>query len=155
MKFKNPLLAVTDIERSKEFYKNVLGLRVTADFGANITLTGGVCLQTVDTWREFISASENDIVFGAKASEMYFEEEDFDAFIEHLDSINDIEYVHRAYEHSWGQRVVRFYDPDMHIIEVGESLSAVCRRFRDEDMTDDDIAVRMDIPVSMVKRLLK
>lgn len=155
MKFKNPLLAVTDIERSKEFYKNVLGLRVTADFGANVTLTGGMCLQTADTWRGFINVPYEDIAFGAKASEIYFEEDDFDAFIEHLNSINGIEYVHRVYEHSWGQRVVRFYDPDMHIIEVGESLSAVCRRFRDEDMTDDDIAVRMDIPVSMVKRLLK
>ena len=42
MKFKNPLLVVKSIERSVEFYKNVLGLEITADFGENVTLTGGV-----------------------------------------------------------------------------------------------------------------
>lgn len=38
MKFKNPLLAVQDMERSKEFYHQVLGLHVVVDFGANVTL---------------------------------------------------------------------------------------------------------------------
>lgn len=46
MKFKNPMLVVTDIEKSKIFYKDVLGLSVIMDFGANVTLTGGVALQT-------------------------------------------------------------------------------------------------------------
>lgn len=29
----------------------------------------------------------------------------------------------------WGQRVVRFYDPDKHIIEVGVNMLMVVRRF--------------------------
>ena len=37
MKYKNPLLVVHDLERSKTFYREVLGLRVILDFGANIT----------------------------------------------------------------------------------------------------------------------
>ena len=45
MKFKNPMLVVTAIEKAKEFYKEVLGLRTIMDFGANVTLTGGVSLQ--------------------------------------------------------------------------------------------------------------
>lgn len=27
----------------------------------------------------------------------------------------------------WGQKVIRFYDPDKHIIEVGEDLSVLIR----------------------------
>lgn len=50
MKFKNPLLAVKDMPASIDFYKRVLGLCVIMDFGANVTLTGGVCLQTLDSW---------------------------------------------------------------------------------------------------------
>ena len=42
MKFKNPLLAVTDMEKSVDFIKNVLGLHKVMDFGANVTLEGGV-----------------------------------------------------------------------------------------------------------------
>lgn len=80
MKYKNPLLVVSDMERSKAFYKEVLGLRVIMDFGANITLTGGVCLQEKRSWEELASFKEEDIRFGANDAEIYFEEDDFDGF---------------------------------------------------------------------------
>ena len=151
MKFQNPLLVVTDIEASKKFYKEVLGLEVILDFGANVTLTGGVCLQTKETWMAFIDAKENEIVFGGKNAEIYFEEDDFDAFAEKLKGIDDIDYVHSVIEHRWGQRVVRFYDPDRHIIEVGENIKAVTRRFLDSGITEEEVAERMDVPLEFVK----
>ena len=49
MKIKNPMLVVTDIDKSVEFYKKVFGFHVIMDFGANRTLTGGLALQTLDT----------------------------------------------------------------------------------------------------------
>ena len=58
MKLKNPMLVVKDLAMSKAFYGNVLGLHIIADFGANVTLTGGVCLQTEETWKEFIANEE-------------------------------------------------------------------------------------------------
>jgi hypothetical protein len=45
--------------------------------------------------------------------------------------MKNIEYVHHLFEHPWGQRVVCFYDPDKHIIEVGENMNLVVRRFID------------------------
>ena len=151
MKFQNPLLVVTDIEASKKFYKEVLGLEVILDFGANVTLTGGVCLQTKETWMAFIDAKENEIVFGGKNAEIYFEEDDFDAFAEKLKGIDDIDYVHPVIEHRWGQRVIRFYDPDRHIIEVGENIKVVIRHFLDSGMTEEEVAERMDVPLEFVK----
>lgn len=150
MKFKSPLLVVTDMERSKMFYKDVLGLRVILDFGSYVTLTGGVCLQTKDSWKNFIHSVNDDIVFGAKDSEIYFEEDNFDEFMEKLKSMEGIKYVHPVIEHRWGQRVVRFYDPDQHIIEVGENMKVVCRRFLDSGMTVEEAAKRMDVPVKFV-----
>jgi len=152
MKFKNTLIAVTDMDKSVAFYKNVLGLRVIADFGANKTLTGGLCLQTLDTWSGFIGT--NDISFGANNSELYFEEDDFDAFALKLQSM-DIQYVHPVKEHAWGQRVVRFCDPDKHIIEVGENLKTVCLRFIASGMTPEETAKRMDVPIKFVNACLR
>lgn len=152
MKLKNPMLVVADMERSVDFYKKVLGLRVVMDFGANKTLTGGLALQTLDTWIEFIGT--DDISFGGNQMEIYFEEDDFDGFAEKLNRIN-IQYVHPIKEHSWGQRVVRFYDPDCHIVEVGENLKSVCKRFADEGMTPEQIAIRMDVPLNFVEKCLK
>ena len=147
MKLKNPLLAVTDMERSVAFYKEVLGLRVVMDFGANKTLTGGLCLQTAETYKEFIGTDA--LSFGSNSFEIYFEEDDFDAFAEKLKKC-EIEYVHPVIEHSWGQRVVRFYDPDRHIIEVGENMKAVCHRFIESGMTPEQAAKRMDVPIKFV-----
>ena len=57
-------------------------------------------------------------------------------------------------EHRWGQRVVRFYDPDRHIIEVGENLAAVCRRFLDSGLTPEQTAERMDVSLEYVRKRL-
>ena len=87
VKLKNPLLAVRDMERSKTFYREVLGLHVVMDFGANVTLTGGLCLQTLDTWTDFLGKEVEEIRFGANDSEVYFEEDDFDGFLASCDTI--------------------------------------------------------------------
>ena len=93
MKLKNPLLAVRDMERSKTFYREVLGLHVVMDFGANVTLTGGLCLQTLDTWTDFLGKEVEEIRFGANDSEVYFEEDDFDGFLAHLAGCADVVYA--------------------------------------------------------------
>ncbi|KXL53315.1 glyoxalase-like domain protein [Anaerotignum neopropionicum] len=155
MKFKNPLLVVSDLEKSKQFYKEVLGLRVVMDFGANVTLTGGVSLQTQETWLEFIHAQTEELYFDNKTTELYFEEENFDIFIQKLKTLPNIDFVHHVFEHRWGQRVVRLYDPDKHIIEVGEKLKSVCLRFLKNGLSKNEIAVRMDVPLMLVEKLLK
>ena len=152
MKIKNTMLVVTDIDKSVEFYKKVLGLRVIMDFGANKTLTGGLALQTLDTWREFIGT--DDISFGNNSSEIYFEEDNFDKFAERLQKF-DVDYVHPVKEHSWGQRVVRIYDPDKHIIEIGENVKSVCQRFLDSGMTAEQVAERMDVPIKFVNACMR
>ncbi len=152
MKFKNPLLIVTDMNKSVKFYKEVLGLHVIMDFGANKTLTGGLCLQTIETWKDFIGIGE--ISFGSNNYEVYFEEDEFDKFADKLKSF-DIEYVHPVKEHSWGQRVVRFYDPDNHIIEVGENMKAVCKRFLNSGMTPEQVAERMDVPMKFINACMR
>ena len=152
MKIKNPMLVVTDIDKSVEFYKKVLGLHVIMDFGANKTLTGGLALQTLETWQNFIGTS--DVFFGSNSSEVYFEEDNFDQFADKLKRCK-VEYVHLIKEHSWGQRVVRFYDPDKHIIEVGENIKAVCKRFLDGGMTPEQVAERMDVPIKFVNACMR
>ena len=152
MKFKNPMLVVTDIEKSVEFYKKVFGLHVIMDFGANKTLTGGLASQTVETYKDFIGT--NDISFGGNNFEIYFEEDDFDKFADRLKEY-DIEYVHPIIEHSWGQRVVRFYDPDKHIVEVGENMKIVCKRFLDSGMTPEQVAEFMNVPMKFIKACMR
>ena len=83
-----------------------------------------------------------------------FEEDDFEPFIEKLTKM-DIEYVHPPYTHEWGQRVVRFYDPDYHILEVGESMKIVCRRFLDAGLDEMQIAKKTSLPLKAVRAYLR
>ena len=99
MKYKNPLLVVCDLEASIAFYREVLGLRVVRDFGANVTLTGGVCLQTKESWLGFLGVNEGAISFGGRDAELYFEEDAFDAFAARLAGMADVRYVHPVLEH--------------------------------------------------------
>jgi len=155
MKYRTTLIAVKDMERSKQFYKDILGLEVSADFGANVILTGGINLQTMDSWKVFIHKQDSELVFKNNVSELYFEEDDIESFSEKLSKRDDIEYIHPLFEHSWGQKVIRFYDPDKHIIEVGENLAAVIKRFMDSGLSVEETALRMDVPVSYVQSCLE
>ena len=109
-------------------------------------------LQALETYKDFIDTDE--ISFGGNNFEIYFEEDDFDSFVDNLQNY-DIEYVHPVKEHSWGQRVVRLYDPDKHIIEVGENIKVVCRHFWDRGMTPEGVAERMDVPVEFVEACME
>ena len=149
MRYGGTLVSVCNIEVSKKFYKEVFGLEVVNDFGANAELSGGISLQTEVTWGNFIQA---DKVTVGNDFELFFEEENFDGFVNKLKRFESIRYVHDVLEHSWGQRVVRIYDPDGHIIEVGENMKVVIKRFLNSGMTEEETAVRMDVPLEYIKR---
>ena len=154
MNYKGTLLAVKDIEKSKGFYCSLMGLEVVMDAGANVCLTGGLFLQTSDSWAGFIRKPEADIVFSNNAAEVYFETDDIDAFYEKLKSLGNIVCLHPLLEHSWGQRAVRFYDLDNHIIEVAEAISAVIKKFIDSGLTVEQTAKRMGVDVDYIKSAL-
>lgn len=66
-----------------------------------------------------------------------------------------MEYVHPIKDHSWGQRVVRIYDPDKHIIEIGENIKVVCRRFLDGGIAPEQVAERMDVPIKLINTCMR
>lgn len=149
MKIGCTLIAVADMERSKRFYREVLGLPVTGDFGANVILGDNeLSMQTAETWVNFIGGCP--VSFGGNTFELYFEEADIDGFVKRLASMPDVEYVHPLIEHTWGQRALRLFDPDRHIIEVAENLSTVIDRFLTSGMTAEETARRMDVPVEYI-----
>lgn len=120
MKLKNVLIVVNDMEKSKAFYKDLFGLNVILDNDGNVILTEGLVLQDASIWKKLI---EKDIIPRNHAAELYFEEADIQGFVEKLENYREpIQYVNRLMEHSWGQKVVRFYDPDGNLIEVGTPM---------------------------------
>ncbi len=120
MKLKNILIVVKDVEKSKQFYHDLFGLDMVLDNDGNMILTEGLVLQDERIWREFLG---KDILPKSNSCELYFEEPDIEAFIEKLEKMYpSVQYVNRLMTHSWGQRVIRFYDLDGNLIEVGTPM---------------------------------
>lgn len=73
-------------------------------------------LQEEECWKDFCrgcSARNNH-------SELYFEEAEIESFVDKLERLYpETEYVNSLTTHSWGQKVIRFYDLDGNLIEVG------------------------------------
>ena len=120
MKLRNILIVVKDIEKSKQFYHDLFGLEVVLDQDGNIILTEGLVLQEESIWTNFLN---KEVIWKNHACELYFEEKNIEAFVEKLERLYpSIEYVNRLIVHSWGQKVVRFYDLDGNLIEVGTPM---------------------------------
>ena len=117
MKLKNILIVVKDIEKSRKFYHDLFGIDMVLDNDGNMILTEGLVLQDEKIWKAFL---DRDIVPKSNSCELYFEEQDIELFVEKLERLYPtIEYVNHLMKHSWGQQVIRFYDLDGNLIEVG------------------------------------
>ena len=120
MKLKNILIDVKDIEKSRKFYHDLFGIDLVHDNDGNMILTEGLVLQDEKIWRKFLG---KDVISENNSCELYFEEKDIEMFIEKLEKLYpSIQYVNKLMEHSWGQRVIRFYDLDGNLIEVGTPM---------------------------------
>ncbi len=120
MKLKNVLIVVNDMQRAIAFYRELFGLEVLLDNDGNVIMTEGLVLQDAKIWKSFLN---QDIIPRNNTCELYFEESDIEGFVKKLESYGEpIEYVNKLMTHSWGQKVVRFYDLDGNLIEVGTPM---------------------------------
>ncbi len=146
--YKLPLIAVKSVEISKKFYAELFGQTVTLDLGKNVCLSGGFALQEDFKW--LASLPEEPSYDKSYNMELYFEVDDFDAFLEKLSAFPEIERVHPPLKHDWQQRVIRIFDPDGHIIEIGEAMAVIARRFLAEGKTAEETAELIMHPLEFV-----
>ncbi len=117
-----------------------------------MAFTCGLALQKDFDW--LVGISKERIVEKPNNAKIVFEEQDFDGFLDKLKAYLEIECLGEVIEHSWGQRVIRFYDLDGHIIEVGEDMKMVIKRFLSSGMTMEEVSARMDVSIEDITRLL-
>ncbi len=120
MRLRNVLIVVKDIEKAKKYYHELFGLHMILDNDGNMILSEGLVLQEEKYWKDFLG---QEITSHHNHSELYFEEKNIEEFVERLEKLYpETEYVNRLMTHSWGQKVVRFYDLDGNLIEVGTPI---------------------------------
>lgn len=152
MKYICTVISVTDIGAARKFYEDLFGLEVYQDYGKNIAFTCGLALQQDFDW--LVSIPKEKVLKKSNNAEVVFEEQNFDCFLNKLKEYPEIEYLGEVVEHSWGQRVIRFYDLDGHLIEVGEDMKMVVKRFLSAGMSIVEVSARMDVSIEDLTKLL-
>ncbi len=120
MVLKNVLIVVKDIEKSKQFYKELFGLEVVLDNEGNVILTEGLVLQDERIWKHSL---KKETIWYNNSFELYFEERNIEGFVEKLEHLYpSIKYADKISANCCGKRVIRFYDLDGNLIEVGTPI---------------------------------
>ena len=131
LKFKCPLLAVTNMDQSIKFYEEVIGDRVAMNFGENVTFEGGFSLQEMKRWQSMIHT--DDVHLKNNAAELYFEEDDFDGFLKYLLVFPELQYVLGIHE---------------------EEMDVVIKRMLKSGMTVEQVSEKSQYPIEYVKRFV-
>lgn len=152
MKFQLPLLAVQDVDVSKKFYNQLFNQEVVLDLGKNVTFNGGFAIQEDFAWLTDIDPTS--VVRKSHNMELYFEVEDFDEFLLLLEKHKEVKLVHPPKKHEWQQRVVRVYDPDFHMIEIGESMEVIAKRYLSQGLSVDKVSEIIQHPIEFVKNCI-
>jgi catechol 2,3-dioxygenase-like lactoylglutathione lyase family enzyme len=150
-RFHSAAIFVSDINRSKRFYVDILGQEIDLDLGQNIILKGGLTIWEIDPAHVIPRLMGIDAIVDETVHrfELYFETEDVPVACAGLEK-SGVAFFHRLHEEPWGQRTIRFYDPDRHLIEIGETMEVFIRRLRDEGRTAEEASAKTGIPLPRV-----
>ncbi|HRZ96467.1 MAG TPA: VOC family protein [Paludibacter sp.] len=149
MKYLCALITVSDINQARYFYENLLKQEVETDFGENVGFKGGFSIHLETHYKNLIN---KEIKQGGNNFELYFEDDDLDQLVNTLKA-NSVEFVHELREQPWCQKVVRFYDPDKYIIEIGETMKHLVQRLKKTGLEAEQIAKATSLPIDYVNIL--
>jgi catechol 2,3-dioxygenase-like lactoylglutathione lyase family enzyme len=151
MKFHSPMIIVADIEKSKQFYIDVLQETVSLDLGTYVVM-GGFSMMTRETWNEDTKDGPAPDKTAGHGFELYFEESHLDDFVASLGQHNEIVKFSPLTEAPWGQRTIRFFDPDNHVIEVAEPMEDVVVRLLASGMTVQETFEKSMMPIEFIQK---
>lgn len=148
LRYEGCMLVVKNVQRSKRFYTDVLQASVELDLPGHVVFSGGLFLLSEEDWLSFSGLNSDNVKFNNLSSELVFETDDIVYFEKYLSTVSGINLIHAIKEHPWGRRAVRFFDPDQHVVEVGESMRVVVTRFLRQGMSVEEAAAKSEFPMS-------
>ncbi len=154
LKFDAPLIVVDDMARSRYFYEQLLGQKVKFDFGQNVPFEG-FSIHLKSHFQSLLGdVAQYPVAPKAHWGELYFETDELEPIQQRLNEAG-VEFIHPVREQPWGQRVMRFYDPDGHIVEIGETMEAVVWRFHEQGLSIDSISQKSSMPREFIENVIK
>ena len=134
------------------FYEEILHQKIVYNFGESILFEGGFAIHLKSHFKNLICNKE--IKLGNNNFELYFEFNDIETIFCELKK-QQITFLHEICEQPWRQKVIRIYDLDKNIIEIGESIEFLCKRMYEEGILMEEIARITNMTEEYVRNLLE
>lgn len=152
-----PVLFVRDAKKARDFYVDLLGMTVISDFGGlNFMFKEGFALWQILDENIIPKTLGRENIYNQHATsrfELCFETHDLENVYATLKKHNT-KFLHEVNEEIWGQQTIRFYDPDGHLIEVGEAMTVFLKRIYEEEKSIEEVARRTYMEPDMVRQFL-
>ena len=144
-----------DFDKMKKFYHEILKQEIELDFGNCISFKNGLSIWKLN--KDFTISQKLGRTYdksGNKNLEICFETDTFDEVTTELRKM-DLIYLHEVIEEFWGQRTIRFYDPENNLVEIGETIPCFVKRFYKQGMTIEEVAQRTSVPINLVQKYVE
>jgi catechol 2,3-dioxygenase-like lactoylglutathione lyase family enzyme len=151
--YTSAVLVTGHFDLMTRFYENVLEQRVKYDFGGCVQFESGLSIWRVQEGHPVSRALKGVGGSNNAALELCFETDDFDAQAARITAMG-VMLAHGVIEENWGQRTLRFFDPDGNLVEVGESMPAFCMRLHMSGMSVEEVGKKTGIEQNIVKHFL-
>lgn len=151
IKYSSVVLLCSDMNRSRSFYQDLFTLEIELDIGALVTFKGGISLWDATLAKTLLySGSDPSHPQTCPTSELYFETDDIEGFFQRITQTS-VPLLHPIETTPWQQQTVRFFDPDGHLIEVGESMIHVIKRIAKTGLSDKEISEKTYLPEEYIR----
>lgn len=120
IRFRNSIALVRDIEESKHFYRDIIGLTIVRDFKTFVLFQNNFAIHRADLFYEYLDKPYQGEKMGHNNIDFYLTTTELEHVRDKLKE-NQVEFIHDIRQMAWGEKVIRIYDPDGHILEIGDA----------------------------------
>lgn len=120
IRYRNSIALVRDIAVSKQFYQDMIGLNILQDYETFILFQDNFAIHKADLFYHYIDKPYHGEKMGRDNVDFYFTTSDLPGYCKKLKEAQVV-FIHDIIQCEWGEKVFRIYDPDGHILEIGDA----------------------------------
>lgn len=122
------------------------------DYGENITFHGDFAIHHKSHFKSLIN--NDQILSKSNNFDLYFEDDNLETIVNKLKE-NGFEFIHKIIEQPWKQKVIRFYDYDKNIIEIGERMEHAAYCLSKQNYSIEEISKITYLPEDVVQKSIE